>query len=140
MKIYLDNGAFTPTRGHALDAGLDLKAPYSFTIYPGERKDIDTGVHVKLPMDTVGFVTSKSGLMRDKGIISQGTIDNPYRGSIHAILINTSKQMVDFEVGDKIAQLVVVPCMIVDVHEVNNLDDLGHTDREFDAFGSTGKK
>ena len=140
MKIFLDNGAFSPTRGHPMDAGLDLKAPYSFSIYPGERKTIDTGVHVKLPIDTVGFVTSKSGLMRDKGIISQGTIDNPYRGSIHVILINTSKQIVDFEVGDKIAQLVVVPCMIVDIQEMPTLDSLGHTDREGDAFGSTGRK
>lgn len=32
MKIFLDNGTFTPTRGHPMDAGLDLRAPYSFTI------------------------------------------------------------------------------------------------------------
>ena len=140
MKIYLDNGAFEPTRGHALDAGLDLRAPYTFEVDPGKRKDIDTGVHVKLPIDCVGFVTSKSGLMRDKGIISQGTIDASYRGSIHAILINTSKEIAYFEVGDKIAQLVVVPCRIVDVEQVFKIDDLGKTDRGESGFGSTGKK
>ena len=138
MKIYLDNGAFVPTRGHALDAGLDLKAPHDFDIYPGERKDVDTGVHVKLPTDTVGFVTSKSGLMRDKGIISQGTIDNSYRGSIHAILINTSRQIVSFKAGHKIAQLVVVPCKFVDIEEMTSLDQLGKTDRGESGFGSTG--
>ena len=141
MKIFLDNGAFIPTRGHPMDAGLDLRAPYSFTIWPGERKDVDTGVHVKLPYDTAAFVTGKSGLMRDKGIFCPpGTIDASYRGSIHAILINVSRSPCDFEVGDKIAQLVVVPCKIVDVEQVQNLDDLGATERMFDGFGSTGKK
>lgn len=140
MKIYLDNGAFMPTRGHPMDAGLDLRAPYTFEIDPGKRKDIDTGVHVKLPTDSVGFVTSKSGLMRDKGVISQGTIDASYRGSIHVILVNTSKEIVYFEVGDKIAQLVVVPCLIVDVEQHFKLDDLGHTDRGEAGFGSTGRK
>lgn len=140
MKIYLDNGAFLPSRGHVMDAGLDLKTPYSFTIWPGERKDVDTGVHVKLPIDSAGFVTGKSGLMRDKGIFCPpGTIDASYRGSIHAILINVSKQPCDFEVGDKIAQLVVVDCKIVDVVEVQKLEELGITDRNDKGFGSTGK-
>lgn len=140
MKIYLDNGAFIPTRAHPMDAGLDLRAPYDIDIYPGERKDIDTGVHVKLPTDSVGFVTSKSGLMRDNGIISQGTVDASYRGSIHAVLINTSKHIVCFEAGDKIAQLVIVPCLFVDVEECSKLSDLGQTDRGEQGFGSTGKK
>ena len=140
MKIYLDNGAFLPSRGHVMDAGLDLKTPYSFTIWPGERKDVDTGVHVKLPIDSAGFVTGKSGLMRDKGIFCPpGTIDASYRGSIHAILINVSKHPCNFEVGDKIAQLVVVDCKIVDVVEVQKLEELGITDRNDKGFGSTGK-
>ncbi len=46
MKVFLDNGAFMPERGHPMDAGLDFRAPYSFSIYPGERRVIDTGFHV----------------------------------------------------------------------------------------------
>lgn len=136
MKIKLNEGAFMPERGHPLDAGLDLKAPYSFTIYPGERKDIDTGVCVEIPIDHVGLVTSKSGLMRDHGITSEGTIDSSYRGSIHAILFNASKHAVNFEVGDKITQLVVMPCSILDIEVVK---ELSKTDRGEDGFGSTGR-
>ena len=129
MKIFLDEGAFLPERGHPMDAGLDFKAPYSFSIYPGERKTIDTGVHVKLPTDSVGIIAGKSKLMREKGVISQGVVDASYRDSIHVVLINTSKQIADFEVGERIAQLIVEPCLIVDIDEVPTLDKLGKTER-----------
>lgn len=129
MKVFLDNGAFMPERGHPMDAGLDFRAPYSFSIYSGERRVIDTGVHVKLPMDTIGLIAGKSKLMRHKGVISQGVVDNSYRDSIHVILINTSKKIVDFEVGERIAQLIVLPCTIVDIEEVMNIEELGGTSR-----------
>ena len=129
MKVKLDNGAYLPERGHPMDAGLDFRAPYSFSIYPGERKVIDTGVHTQLPTDSVGIIASKSKLMREKGVISQGIVDASYRDSIHIILINTSKQIVDFEVGERIAQLILVPCLVVDISQVQTLDELGKTER-----------
>lgn len=126
MKVKLDNGAYLPKRGHPLDAGLDFQAPYSFTIYPGERKVIDTGVHVKLPIDSVGIIAGKSRLMREKGVISQGIVDASYRDSIHVVLINTSKQIADFEVGERIAQLIIVPCLFVDIEEVQTLPSVSY--------------
>lgn len=129
MKVKLDNGAYLPERGHPMDAGLDFRAPYSFSIYPGERKVIDTGVHTQLPTDSVGIIASKSKLMREKGVISQGIVDASYRDSIHIILINTSKQIVDFEVGERIAQLILVPCLFVDINQVQTLEELGRTER-----------
>ena len=134
MKVHLDNGAYAPERGHPMDAGLDFRAPYSFSIYPGERKVIDTGVHVRLPTDSVGIIAGKSKLMREKGVISQGVVDASYRDSIHVILINTSRQIVDFEVGERIAQLIVMPCLFVDIEEVKSVEELGKTER--DAVGS----
>ena len=121
MKVKLDNGAYLPQRGHPMDAGLDFRAPYSFSIYPGERKVINTGVHAQLPTDSVGIIAGKSRLMREKGVISQGIVDASYRDSIHIILINTSKQIVDFEVGERIAQLIIVPCLFVDIEEAQEL-------------------
>ena len=129
MKVFLENGAYLPKRGHKMDGGFDFQAPYSFTIYPGERKTIDTGVHVKLPTDSIGLIASKSKLMRTKGVISQGIVDASYRDTIHIVLINTSKQLVDFEVGDRIAQLIVLPCLFVDIDEVKTLEELGSTER-----------
>lgn len=121
MKVFRDWGAYLPDRGHPMDAGLDFKAPYSFSIYPGERKVIDTGVHAQLPTDSVGIISGKSRLMREKGVISQGIVDASYRDSIYIILINTSKQVVNFEVGERIAQLIIVPCLFVDIEEVQEL-------------------
>ena len=118
MKVKLDNGAFVPERGHPMDAGLDFRAPYSFSIHPGERMTIDTGVHVHLPFDTVGLIASKSKIMKYKGVISQGIVDNSYRDSIYVILINTSKDIVEFTVGEQIAQLIILPCVITDIEEV----------------------
>ena len=128
MKVQLDNGAYLPERGHPLDAGLDFRAPHSFSIYPGERKVIDTGVHVKLPTDSVGLISGKSRLMKEKGVISQGIVDSSYRDSIYIILINTSRQIVDFEVGERIAQLIVVPCLFVDIDEVRTLPVISYDD------------
>ena len=135
IKVKLENGAYLPERFHPMDAGLDLRAPYSFTLYPLEHKDIDTGVHVEIPDGYVGLITSKSGLMR-KGVTSRGTIDCSYRGSVHAILFNSSKHLINFEVGDKITQLVILPCAVCDVKEVS---ELSKTDRGDQGFGSTGR-
>lgn len=129
MKVKLDNGAFLPKRSHPMDAGFDFFAPFSFSIYPGERKVIETGVHVQIATDDVGIIVGKSKLMREKGVISQGIVDASYRDSIHIILINTSKQIVNFEVGEPIAQLVLVPCHCVDIIEVQTLEELGKTER-----------
>lgn len=129
MKVYLDNGAFLPKRSHPLDAGFDFQTPYSFSIYPGERKVIDTGVHVQIATDDVGIIAGKSKIMREKGVISQGIVDASYRDSIYIILINTSRQIVNFEVGDSIAQLILVPCHCVDIMQVMDIKELGSTER-----------
>ena len=118
-----------PKRGHRIDGGFDFQTPYSFSIYPGERKVIDTGVHVALPTDSIGLIKGKSKLMKEKGVFSEGVVDASYRGSIFVILFNTSKQIVDFNVGERIAQLVIVECRFVDVEEVKTLAELGTTER-----------
>jgi len=136
MKVKLDNGAFMPERSHPLDAGLDLRAPYSFTIRSGGREDVDTGVHVEIPTGYFGLISSKSGLMVEHGLKNDGIIDSNYRGSIHAVLFNNSKHDVDINVGDKITQLIIVPCEFFDLEQVN---ELSPTDRGENGFGSTGR-
>ena len=89
MKIVLDLLAFIPTRAHEYDAGLDLySASDDVYIYPGESELFDTGVHVQLPKNTVGFLKSKSGLNVKHGITSEGVIDVGYTGSIMVKLYN----------------------------------------------------
>lgn len=135
MKFVIDPGAFVPTRGHEHDAGLDLKAVKGGWILPFSRKSFETGIHVEIPKDFVGMLTSKSGLMSKKGITSRGTIDCGYTGTIKAVLFNHSIIPRKIKRGQKITQLVIFPIILPWVCEADSLED---TDRGNGGFGSTG--
>ena len=135
MKTKLDEGAYMPTRAHDTDAGLDLRSPKRQIVWSRSREVIDTGVHVEIPKGYAGFLRSKSGLMCNYGILSDGTVDAGYSGSIRVCVINTSDEPYTIEAGDKISQLVVVPCLIEDPELV---DQIASGDRGENGFGSTG--
>ena len=135
MKVVLDPGAIMPTRAHPYDAGLDLYSPVRQVIRANDWVSIDTGVHIEIP-GGVGLLTSKSGLMAKEGITSRGTIDCGYTGSIKAVLFNHSKKDYIVEKGQKITQLVILPCMLPDLELVDSLEE---TDRGNNGFGSTGR-
>lgn len=137
MKIMLNEGAYMPIRGHADDAGLDLRTPVSFVIQPGDSATIDTGVHVEIAPGLVGLLKSKSGLNVKYGITSEGVIDAGYTGSIVAKLYNHGKEAVCFNEGDKITQLVILPVYIPD--ELVVVNEFEATERGNGGFGSTGR-
>lgn len=135
----LSAAAVLPAYAHPGDAGLDLCAAVSASIEPGERKLIGTGLSIELPPNTVGNVRPRSGLALKHGISvlnSPGTIDRGYRGEVGVILINHGQARFDVEPGMKIAQLVVAPCLAVDVEET---PDLADSSRGQGGFGSTGR-
>jgi dUTP pyrophosphatase len=134
LKYVIEPGGYEPVRGHETDAGLDLRSPVDVWVHPGQFVKIDTLIRVAIPENYVGLITSKSGLML-KGITSRGTIDSHYRGTIGAILYNHSKEGYAVHKGDKLCQLVILPCVIPQLVRVDALDD---TDRGENGFGSTG--
>lgn len=136
MKIMLDNGAKMPTRAHSTDAGLDLYARETQIVPAKESAVFDTGVHIELPPNTTGFLKSKSGLNIHHGIISDGTIDVGYTGSIRVKLYNLSGYDYKVNAGDKISQLVILPIITPTLELVDSLDD---TERGNNGFGSSGK-
>ena len=153
MKIMLDKGAKMPTRAHPWDAGLDLYAPYDVTVHGAKaivcgydgyyydtaclgREVINTGTHIQIPEGYVGLVKSKSGLMVKHGITTDGTIDAHYTGPIKVCLLNHSRSDYKVKKGDKIAQLVILPCLLPDLELVDSLEE---TDRGDGGFGSTGR-
>lgn len=136
MKIMLDDGAYMPTRAHSMDAGLDLYSPVDVMIMPRANAVIDTGVHVELPLGSVGFLKSKSGLNVKHGILGEGVIDAGYTGSIRVKLYNHSGEKYYIQRGDKITQLVILPVILTDLEQVEMLED---TDRGANGFGSTGR-
>lgn len=136
VKIKLDEGAFPPVRAHETDAGMDIMTPTMIHIPPHESIAVDTGVHIQLPHGTVGMLKSKSGLNVKFGIQSEGVIDEGYTGSIMAKLYNNGDKPVMFKRGDKITQLVILPCLYAQIKIVQKLDE---TERGADGFGSTGR-
>ena len=146
MKIVLDKGAKMPTRAHPWDAGLDLYSPCDVTIPRSHcfsdqsavigSVTIDTGVHVGIPEGCAGFIKSKSGLNVKHGLTVDGVIDAHYTGSIAVKLYNHKSVDYHIKAGDKIAQLVIVPCLLPRLELVDNLEE---TDRGDNGFGSTGR-
>ena len=136
MKIKLDEGAIMPTRAHPTDAGLDLYARETRIVPARESVKFDTGVHVELPHNTVGLILSKSGLNVNHDITSEGVIDEGYSGSIVVKLYNNGGYDYKVNKGDKISQLVVMPCLFPDVELVDEIEGL---ERGNNGFGSSGR-
>ena len=136
MKIMLDNGAYTPTRAHSADAGLDIYSRERKLVRAHDSECFDTGVHMEIPKGFVGFLKSKSGLNVKHGLTSEGVIDSGYTGSICVKLYNNSDEDYIINGGDKISQLVILPIVLPDLEIVK---ELGKTDRGNNGFGSSGK-
>jgi dUTP pyrophosphatase len=128
-----------PTYAKGGDAGADLVTTKDFTLEPGERALIPTGISIALPDGYVALVHPRSGLAIKHGLTlvnTPGTIDAGYRGEIACILINhDSKETVSFVKGDRIAQLIIQKVERADFVEVEELPGSG---RGSGGFGSTG--
>ena len=129
----------TPVYAHPGDAGADLHAAQALTIAPGRRATVGTGVSIALPDGYVAFVVPRSGLAAKRGITivnSPGTVDAGYRGELRVTLLNTDLDApFEISVGDRIAQLIVMP---VSRAEFVRVEKLPGSHRGEGGFGSTG--
>ena len=137
----LDDSIPLPRYAKAGDAGADLCTRIDFTLEPGERALIPTGISIALPDGYAAFVHPRSGLAIKHGISmvnTPGTVDAAYRGELQVILINHDlREAISFKKGDRIAQLVIQRVERADFVEVESLPG---TDRGAGGFGSTGTK
>lgn len=128
-----------PSYAHPGDAGADLCAAEAVTLGPGERHTVATGVSIALPDGYAAFVVPRSGLAMRHGITivnSPGTVDAGYRGEIRVTVLNTDRSMpYDIAVGDRIAQLIVMPVTRARFIPVDTLPD---SHRGTAGFGSSG--
>ncbi len=138
----LNENAIMPTRGSDGAAGMDLYACMDapVTLEPRGLYKIQTGIAIALPdKNTVGLIFARSGLGVKHGISlsnAVGVIDSDYRGELTVGLCNLSDKPYRIQPGERFAQLVVMPVLGLPLEEV---DDLGETDRGTGGFGSTGK-
>jgi len=132
-----------PTRATDGAAGYDLYTPNEVQLVGGAVTPVRLGIAVAIPPGYVGLIKDRSSLGK-KGIhVFGGVIDSDYRGEVVVLLYNSpvlpgSPEYPDVYTlnrGDRIAQLVVVPCYQGMVVECN---DLPPTQRGAGGFGSTG--
>jgi dUTP pyrophosphatase len=133
--------AKAPARGRPHDAGYDLASVEALTLAPGERRLVGTGVAVAIPPGFAGLVTPRSGLAANHGIHplnAPGLIDPNYRGEIKVALHHAGDTHHEVGVGDRIAQLLLVPIWTPALDVVAELppspDERGEA-----GFGSSGR-
>ena len=144
MKIHfkkLDSKAQKPKFGKPGDAGADLVATsVDFSRDNNNQIVYGTGIAVEIPEGMVGLVFPRSSV-RNYALSmanSVGVIDSGYRGEIMVTFnIKTSHNTRElYKIGDRIAQLIIIPVPLVQYKEV---DELSETQRGIDGHGSTGK-
>lgn len=140
MKFKILDGGFLPTRAHFDDAGIDFRTPETFTLAPnGGAKVIDLKVAVQIPIGYFGKMESKSGLITQKGVTcAGGIVDSGFRGTIKVRMINNGDEPYTFEKGDKVVQMVLIPCGLFDIEPKEELD-LSDSGRNESGWGSTGR-
>lgn len=137
LKVKLSDGAPLPKHAKPGDAGLDLTSREAVDLWPGGEALVSTGVSVEIPEGYVGLVFPRSGLASKHGVTlknSVGVIDSGYRGEIKAMLVNDGLRAYEVSRGERIVQLVVVPCASVECVEA----ELSETERGAGGFGSSG--
>ena len=142
VKIKLSDPKAMPLRAHPTDAGADLFSSHdSFLLYPGDKKMVDTGVAIKIPVNWVGLVYNRSSQGKIEVSIPHavGVIDSDYRGNIKVLLKNNGEDPYEInKYTTRIAQLVITPIMLPKFEVVNlNHEDWEDTVRGGGGFGST---
>lgn len=126
------------------DAGADLyvilpeaERKEGLHVFPGERKLLDTGMHIQLPEGYYARIVHRSSTeKRHRLRVVEGIIDQGYRGRLYAQVSNDNTFPVTIQHGDRIAQLVILPIIQGAFEEAEELDS---SDRGEGGFGSTGK-
>jgi dUTP pyrophosphatase len=134
--------AVTPKYAQNGDAGMDLTATsFRFT---DTFMEYGTGIAVEIPTGHVGLLFPRSSITKAPSGVSLknsvGVIDSNYRGEIlvrfekptHETYVQNHIPVV----GDKVAQLIILPYPTIHFEEVEELSD---TNRGQGGFGSTGK-
>ena len=134
----LNPNVLIPSYAKSGDAGMDLIA----TSIIGEEVfqiTYGTGIALEIPNGFVGLVFPRSSIRKtDLSLTnSVGVIDSGYRGELQATFRkHKGLASTKYEVGDRIAQIMIIPHPTIEFQEV---DELTNTERGEDGFGSTGK-
>lgn len=130
--------AIIPKKAHTQDAGFDLFAVSKEVVDEDDYGFIeyDTGIGLEIPENHVGLVYPRSSISKTGHILanSVAVIDSNFRGSIK-LRFKTIPNCKEYEIGDRVAQLIIMPYPSIEFEEVDELSD---SERGNSGFGSTG--
>jgi dUTP pyrophosphatase len=140
MKVNIKKlhpNAVIPTYAKSGDAGMDLVAT---EIISNTTFDVTygTGIALEIPEGFVGLIFPRSSIRKYELALSNsvGVIDSGYRGELQATFKRTNTLFPEaYKVGDRIAQIMIIPYPSIDFQEV---EYLSNTQRGEGGFGSTG--
>jgi dUTP pyrophosphatase len=132
-KLHPD--AVLPKYAKQGDAGMDLTA-VSIELINTNYMKYNFGLAFEIPEGFVGFIFPRSSCYKQLQILSNcvGVVDSGYRGEVSAVMVGAHDK--SYKVGDRVAQLIVMPIPYVQFDEVDELSD---TERGAGGYGSTGK-
>lgn len=133
----LDRSAVIPKYAKDGDAGLDLTA----TAYKVNEKGqyiYTSDIALEIPDGYVGLLFPRSSICKKdlEMTNSVGVIDSNYRGPIKSVFNPTCEDPEIYELGERFAQLIIIPYPKIEFEEV---EELSETERGTGGYGSTGK-
>ena len=136
----LNPNAAIPTYAKEGDAGMDLVAT-SIISETDTQITFGMGLALEIPFGFVGLIFPRSSVRKTRLMLSNcvGVVDSGYRGELQATfnkINNDSVSENDYKVGDRIAQIMIIPHPDIQFEEADELSD---TERGEGGFGSTGK-
>ena len=136
-KLHPD--AIIPSYALPGDAGMDLTATSMNNMNFGNYSYVEygTGLAIEIPEGHVGIIRPRSSVSKTTlGFSTSGVIDSGYRGEITVRFKQINEETYKhFSVGERIAQLIIIPYPNIEFEEV---DELSETERGEGGHGSTG--
>lgn len=135
----LDERAVMPRYAKPGDAGMDLTAIGCDLDAGRMQVRYRFGLAFEIPEGYVGLIFPRSSICKKILTLANcvGVIDSGYRGEVTAVFNMLPRARGEiYNVGDRIAQLVVVPFAHCEIEEA---DELSETERGTGGYGSTGK-
>jgi dUTP pyrophosphatase len=134
--VCLNENAMLPVRATFGAAGYDLYSDSDGVVPAHSRVLVGTSISIHIPRGYCGQIWSRSGFSVKSGIeTGAGIIDSDYRGELKVLLYNHTNTNFKYAKNTRIAQILLVPVHLPDVHEVSVLSE---TNRGAGGFGSSG--
>ena len=129
--------AVVPTKAHPTDAGIDLTAVSKTYDLENDVVSYGFGLAFEIPDGYAGFVFPRSSVYKTGMGLSNcvGIVDSAYRGEVSAKFYPSAREK-DYEIGDRVAQMVILPYPEI---ELEVAEELADGERGTNGYGSSGK-